>query len=270
MLAPPAGPDPLGEPPAYEDPVPPPLSVIIPTLDEERAVGATLDALAGLGLPAEVIVADGGSRDATVAIARHRGARVLRAERGRGQQLRAGARAARGEVLWFVHADTRPAAGAGEHIRAALNRRRVVGGHFRVCFDGATRAASFLTRLNPALNRFGLCYGDSALFVRRRDYEAVGGFRAWPLFEDLDLVTRLRARGRVVCVPGTVAVSSRRFEGRSFALVFGGWVALQGLYWLGVPPPLLGRVYRPIRGPAGGTPRPRRPGRGAEPGGAGP
>jgi len=223
------------------------LSVIIPTLDEELALGPTLGAVARAGVPAEVIVVDGGSRDATVAVARDWGACVLRAERGRGRQLRAGARAARGDVLWFVHADARPDAGAGAHIRAALRRRGAIGGHFRVCFDGPTRAARILTGLNPALNRFGLCYGDAALFVCRGAYEEVGGFRPFPLFEDLDLVGRLRRRGRFVCVPGTVAVSSRRFAGRSFALVFAGWAALQGLYWLGVPPPLLARVYRPIR-----------------------
>jgi hypothetical protein len=146
----------------------------------------------------------------------------------------------------------RPAPGAGAHLTAALRRPDVVGGYLRVCFDGPTRAARLLTRLNPALNRFGLCYGDAALFVRRCDYEAVGGFRPFPLFEDLDLVSRLRRRGRLVCLPCAVEVSSRRFEGRNVVLVFAGWAGLQGLYWFGVPPALLARPYRPIRGRAAG------------------
>jgi hypothetical protein len=80
--------------------------------------------------------------------------------------------------------------------------------------------------LQAGLNRFGLCYGDAALFVRRRDYEAVGGFRTFPLFEDLDLVSRLRGRGRFVGIPCTVELSSRCFEGRNFALVLAGWAGL--------------------------------------------
>jgi poly(A) polymerase len=228
--------------------MPPLISVIIPTLDEELALGATLDAIAGLRRPVEVLVVDGGSRDATVAVARQYGARVVESERGRGLQLTAGAGSACGEVLWFLHADARPAPGAVECIESALRRRDVVGGYFRIRFDGTTWAARFLTGLNPHLNRLGMCYGDAGLFVRRSAYEAVGGFRPWPLFEDLDLLTRLRRRGRVARVPGTVVVSSRRFEGRSFAYVFGGWAVLQGLYWLGVPPGTLARLYRPIRG----------------------
>ncbi len=228
--------------------MPPLVSVIVPALDEESALGATLGAVAALGGPVEVLVVDGGSRDATAAVGRRHGARVVESERGRGVQLAAGARAARGEVLWFLHADARPAPGALDCIHAALRRRPVVGGYFRIRFDGTSRAARFLTGLNPHLNRLGLCYGDAALFVRRPVYDAVGGFRPWPLFEDLDLVTRLRHRGRLVRVPGTVVVSSRRFEGRSFAYVFGGWAALQGLYWLGVPARTLATVYRPIRG----------------------
>ncbi|HJT77018.1 MAG TPA: hypothetical protein VJ739_07415, partial [Gemmataceae bacterium] len=132
-----------------------------------------------------------------------------------------------------------------------LRRPGVVGGYFRIRFDGPTRAAHFLTGLNPHLNRLGLCYGDAALFVRRGSYDAVGGFRPWPLFEDLDLVTRLRHRGRVLRLASTVLVSSRRFEGRRFAYVLGGWAALQGLYWLGVRPATLARLYRPIRGCSG-------------------
>lgn len=225
-----------------------PVSVIIPTLNEEKDLVATLDALARARGPIEVIIVDGGSQDRTLEVARRPGVRTLTAARGRGIQLKAGAQEARGGVLWFLHADTVPPPDACERIVAALRDPGVVAGYFTLRFDGPRKAAGFLTRLYPWLRWLGLCYGDSAIFVRREDYDHVGGFQPYPIFEDVDLLRRLRRRGRLLRVPATVVTSSRRFEGRSFAYVFGGWCLLQLLYWLGVPPERLGRVYRPIRG----------------------
>ena len=221
----------------------PQLSVIIPALDEARAIGAALDALARLSVEVETIVVDGGSEDETAQVARRRGARVVRSERGRGAQLRAGAREARGEVLWFLHADTLAPPDAAERIAEALADPRAVGGNFRVRFDGGRRAARFLTWLYPRLRLFGLAYGDSAFFVRRGPYERAGGFRPLPIFEDLDLLRALRRQGRFVQAEAFVTTSSRRFERGSFALTFARWSLLQGLYWLGVSPHVLGRHY---------------------------
>ena len=226
----------------------PALSIIVPTLNEAHSIGPTLDALADCARGAEVIVADGGSEEGTVEIARGRGAKVVAAGRGRGLQMHAGACAARGVALWFVHADTRPAADCAARIEEALRDPSVVAGNFDIFFDGDTRAARFLTWLYPQLRRLGLCYGDSAIFVRRETYERVGGFRSFPVFEDLDLVRRLREVGRVAHLPAAVTTSSRRFEGRNFALTFARWSFLQLLYWLGVSPHALGRLYAPVRG----------------------
>ena len=226
------------------------LSLIIPTLNEERSLGATLDAVARLKPgPLELLVVDGGSVDETVAIARSRGARVITAARGRGSQMDAGARASRGDALWFLHADTLPLADAVERIAEALRDAEADGGNFEIRFDGARRAARFLTWLYPQLRRLGLCYGDSAIFVRRAAYERIGGFQSYPLFEDVDLVRRLkRSGGKFVHLPYAVMPSSRRFEGRSFALTFARWMILQGLYWIGIHPRTLSRLYAPIRG----------------------
>lgn len=232
----------------HQEPSPVALSVIIPVLDEARALGRMLDAMARLRGPVEVIVVDGGSRDGTVEMARRRGVRLITAEPGRGSQMHAGACAARSDALWFLHADTHPPAEAAERIIEALSDPDVVAGNFAVKFDGGRRAARFLTWLYPHLRRIGLCYGDSAIFVRRGEHGRVGGFRPFPLFEDLDLVRRLRRRGRLIQLPMTVVTSSRRFEGRSFALTLARWTALQSLYWLGVHPRRLGRLYAPIRG----------------------
>lgn len=161
--------------------------------------------------------------------------------------MHAGACAARGRVLWFLHADTHPSPDAAERILETMRDEKIVGGNFTICFDGARRTARFLTWLYPQLRKLGLCYGDSAIFVRAEIYEQIGGFKAYPIFEDLDLVRALKRRGRIAHLSETVMTSSRRFENRSFALTFAKWLALQGLYWLGVHPRTLGRLYAPIR-----------------------
>jgi len=221
------------------------ISVVIPTLNEITSIGATLDAV-GRGF-FEVIVADGGSSDGTVEVARQWGARVITAERGRGSQMHAGASAARGDIIWFLHADTRPPRDAAAQIIEAFSNKDVVAGNFEIRFDGESAAARFLSWLYPQLRRIGLCYGDSAVFVRRDVYERIGGFQSFPIFEDLDLVRRLRKEGRITHLPASVTTSSRRFEGRSFAFTFARWATLQTLYWIGVHPRRLVRLYAPIR-----------------------
>lgn len=224
------------------------ISVVIPTLDEAESISATLDAVARVGGLAEVIVVDGGSRDKTVEIAQKAGVRVITSDAGRGAQMHTGARVAEGTVLWFLHADTHPLPDASERIIEALSDPGVVGGNFEVRFDGDERAARFLSWLYPHLRQLGLCYGDSGIFVRREVYERVGGFRPFPIFEDLDLVRRIRRYGFIERVPSIVTTSSRRFEGRSFPITFTRWAALQMLYWMGVHPRRLAQLYAPIRG----------------------
>ena len=226
----------------------PELSIVIPTLNEAGAVGGTLEAVARMRGRFEVIVVDGGSQDATVDIGSRFGVRVLQSECGRGVQMHAGACAASGNALWFLHADTRPPVDAIEHIVDALGAAEVAGGNFALTFDGGTRPARLLTRMYPHFRKLGLCYGDSGIFVRTGDYHQVGGFQPYPVFEDLDLIKRLKRRGRFVHLPCRLVTSSRRFEGRSFTWTFARWTAMQVLYWAGVHPRTLGRVYAPIRG----------------------
>jgi rSAM/selenodomain-associated transferase 2 len=226
----------------------PRLSVIVPTLNESENIAAALEAILRIPCQLEVIVVDGGSEDGTAARAAALGARVITAP-CRGSQLHAGASVASGDVLWFVHADTLVPQEACEKIAEAISTPAVIGGNFEIRFDGELVAARFLTWLYRYLACFGLRYGDSAYFVRRDAYERAGGFRAIPLFEDLDLLRRLRRQGSFVRVPATVVTSSRRFAGRSFAITFARWTFLQLLYWLGVSPVFLGKLYRHIRTP---------------------
>lgn len=223
------------------------ISIIVPTLNEAEPIGATLDAVSHLSGSVEVIVVDGGSDDATREIAGARGIKVMTTKRGRGAQMHAGASAARGSVLWFLHADTLVPENAVELIVTALGDPRSVAGNFAIRFDGKGTAPRFMTWLYPQLGKLGLRYGDSAIFVRREAYEQVGGFEPLPIFEDLDLLRRLRRPGGFVHIPATVVTSSRRFQGRPFAFTFGRWVVMQLLYWLGIQPWILGRFYPPVR-----------------------
>jgi rSAM/selenodomain-associated transferase 2 len=225
------------------------VSIIVPTLNEQTHILATLNALQQLSGDKEILVVDGGSTDATVPLARSQGVTVLEAQKGRGTQMHVGALEAAGSALWFVHADTIPPAAALNEIGRVLEDEQVVGGNFGLLFDGSSRAARQLTAIYPMLRLFGLCYGDSGIFVRKSVYEQVGGFRALALFEDLDLLRRLRRAGRFVHLPCLIVTSSRRFEQRNFALVWLHWTCLQFLYWCGVSPNVLARWYRHTRGP---------------------
>ncbi|MDQ2774101.1 MAG: TIGR04283 family arsenosugar biosynthesis glycosyltransferase [Acidobacteriota bacterium] len=223
------------------------VSIIVPALNEASQITETLSALQDLQGEKEIMVVDGGSDDETAALARHCGVRVLQSARGRGIQLHAGAAQAHGSVLWFVHADTLPPGQALNKIECALRDSTVVGGNFGLTFDGPTRAARLLTGIYPTLRWLNLCYGDSGVFVRRDVYEEIGGFRPLALFEDLDLLKRLRKAGRFVHLECRITTSSRRFENRNFALMWTHWTALQVLYWGGVSPNLLARWYRHTR-----------------------
>jgi rSAM/selenodomain-associated transferase 2/rSAM/selenodomain-associated transferase 1 len=221
-------------------------SIVIPTLNEAAWIAATINALAALEGDKEIVVADGGSEDGTVEQAESLGARVVRCERGRGVQLRTVAASCRGEVLWFLHADTIAPENALIAIRDALSDERVVGGNFALKFAGNSRAARNLTWIYPYLRLLGLAYGDSGIFVRRSAYGRIGGFRPYPLFEDLDLIRRLKKAGRFARLDCELVTSARRFENRylrSWAL----WIVLQVLYWVGVPPATLARIYRHVR-----------------------
>lgn len=228
------------------------ISVIIPTFNEELTITKTLESLSRLINVAEVVIVDGGSTDKTAEIAENfSGLKKLVVvktnEANRGKQLHEGTRHAAHEIFWFVHADTRPQQGCARQIKSVMRFDEVVGGNFEVIFNGDTRSAKFLTWLYPLLRSWGLCYGDSAFFVRREIYEKIGGFKPIGAFEDLDLYHRLRKKGRFYHMSQAVTTSSRRFENRSFPLTFLRWSVFQVLYWFKFPPEKLAKYYLPIR-----------------------
>lgn len=222
------------------------ISIIVPTLNEAACIEATIAALHKIRGESEVIIVDGGSSDGTPEIAGRAGAKVVTGAKGRGPQMHAGAEASGGDVLWFVHADTIPPVDAIEHITHALRVESAVAGTFSLTFAGASRAARQMTWIYPRLRWLGLSYGDASIFVRRSAYGAIGGFKAYALFEDLDLIRRLKRVGRFVRIEARIVTSARRFES-NYIRTWAIWITLQVLYWAGVSPHRLARWYRHVR-----------------------
>jgi rSAM/selenodomain-associated transferase 2 len=222
------------------------ISIIIPTLNEERSLPGLLDAIQQQGAEHEVIVVDGGSQDRTREVARARKVQTFVSLPGRGAAVCIGARESRGELLLFLHADSTLLPGALDQISNVLSSNpKIIGGNFRLIFDGDTSLSRWLTRLCALIRFIGLYYGDSGIFVRRSVYEAVAGFRPIPLFEDLDFVRRLERFGQTCCIKDPPLItSSRRFEGRRPHEIFFGWARLHLLLWSGVSPYRLAEVYR--------------------------
>jgi rSAM/selenodomain-associated transferase 2 len=221
------------------------LSVVIPTLDAAAVLGGTLAAVSGP--PAdEIVVVDGGSGDATAKVAAAGGARVVAAPRGRGAQLRAGAEAARGDWLLFLHADTVPAAGWREAVEAFMARTNGAerAGYFRFALDDASAAARRLEALVAWRCRYlALPYGDQGLLISRRLYDAVGGFRPLPLMEDVDLVRRL-GRRRLRALDAAAVTSAAKWRRRGWLRRSARNLFCLALYYAGLPPRLIGRLYR--------------------------
>jgi rSAM/selenodomain-associated transferase 2 len=219
------------------------VSVIVPTLNEEDEIISFLEHTSDLAPRLEVIVADGGSTDSTVRAAGQM-ARVISAPRGRGAQMNAGAGEASGDVLWFLHADTRPHPGSIPAMLSALDDESVVGGAFEYNLDHPSVFFRITENVSNRKNQAcGLFFGDMGIFVRREVFERMGGFRELPLMEDMDFCARLKKLGRITIVPLRIETSVRRWlkEGIAKNLVR-NWV-LQILWKLGVSPHTLARWY---------------------------
>jgi rSAM/selenodomain-associated transferase 2 len=224
------------------------ISVIIPTLNEEKNLPALLSRLCEEGHDItgyEIIVVDGGSTDATVRVAREHGARMLTSPPGRGIQLCHGADAASGTIFLFLHADSIFPRGGLKRIEEALAETpHLIGGNFRLLFDGATPFSRWLIGFYAGIRRIGLYYGDSGIFVRRSAYEAIGGIRPIALMEDLDFVRRMERLGKTCCIiDPPLITSSRRFSGRRAPAIVSGWLKLHALFYLGISPDRLAAIY---------------------------
>ncbi len=217
------------------------LSVVIPTLNAAATLPATLDALGRQ--PREVLVVDGGSDDDTVELATARGCRVITAPRGRGSQIAAGVAAADAPWLLLLHADTRLGAGWPEAAAAHMASDPGRAGYFRLRIDDDAPAARRLERLVGWRCRvLALPYGDQGLLIARALLDAVGGVRTLPLMEDVDLVRRL-GRARLAPLDADALTSAARYRRDGYLRRSARNLAILSLWFVGVPPRLLARLY---------------------------
>lgn len=228
------------------------LSIIIPVLNEAGGLPGLLDHLAGLRThDTEVIVVDGGSEDGSQQIAACAGVRTISAGRGRARQMNAGAAAAHGDVLLFLHADTLLPLCAVQKIEAAFQHAGRADqdsgrwGYFAVRIDGRSFMLRVIAALMNARSRLtGIATGDQAMFMTRSAFDTVGGFPDQPLMEDIELSKRLLELSRPICLADRVVTSGRRWE------AYGVWRTiwlmwrLRWLYWRGVPASELAGLYR--------------------------
>jgi len=220
------------------------ISIIIPTLNEAATIAPTLSHLEGVD-NLEVIVVDGSSNDETAELAEARGAKVIQSNPGKAVQMNAGAAAAAGDVLVFLHADTLLPENFSHQIVSALNQNGVAAGAFRLAIDSSGAGIRIIERMTNLRSRFlRLPYGDQALFMKKSLFEKMGGFAEVPIMEDFILVRRLKRKGKIVILPEAVATSPRRWL--HFGIVK-TWLINQAIiiaYYLGIPPERLTRWYR--------------------------
>jgi rSAM/selenodomain-associated transferase 2 len=222
-----------------------PLSIIIPVLDEAATIGDALAALEPFrARGAEVIVVDGGSRDATVAAARPLADRVLAAPRGRGSQMNAGAAPARGDVLIFLHADTRLPPVADRLVVAALESSRRAWGRFDVTITGRSPVLRVVAAMMNLRSRAtGIATGDQAMFMTRAAFAQVGGFPDLPLMEDIVMSRRLKRVSAPACLYARVTTSGRRWDRDGVLRTILTMWRLRFAFFLGAEPSRLARQY---------------------------
>jgi rSAM/selenodomain-associated transferase 2 len=220
------------------------LSIIVPALNEAGCIRELLRQLQALRAQGhEVIVVDGGSCDATVALAQPLVDQLLPAPAGRALQMNIGAQAARGRVLWFVHADTRVPEKAAPVIIESV-AHAAGWGRFDVRLSGDRLLLRLVERMMNWRSRFtGIATGDQGIFVTRELFERVGGFTAMPLMEDIDLSRRLKREQRPLCLRDTLTSSSRRWEQKGIVRTIALMWVLRLAYFLGVPPARLAMHY---------------------------
>ena len=219
------------------------ISVVIPALNEADTIGPAL-ANTRISEEVEYIVVDGGSRDNTADVAQASGARVLRSPPGRARQMNAGAEAARGEFLVFLHADTRLPAGFADQVRRTLSTPGVTAGAFELKIDGPSPGFRIIEAVASWRSRvLNMPYGDQAIFVRKKIFNEFGQFADLPILEDFQLMRRLGRQGRIVIVPAAALTSSRRWKRVGpWRVTLLNQMVIVG-FFLGVKPERLARWY---------------------------
>ena len=223
------------------------ISIVIPVLNEEKSIAETVAALMPLN-PHELIIVDGGSSDRTYEICSRLDVTLLSSPRGRGLQMNHGARQATGDVLLFLHADTRLPGSSIDDIRGALRNPQCVGGRFDVQLDGVHWMLGVIGAMISLRSRMSrVATGDQGIFVRRGIFAELGGYPDIPLMEDVAFSRALKRRGAVACLRSRVITSARRWEKQGiWRTILRMWL-LKLLYLVGVSPVRLKRYYGDAR-----------------------
>jgi rSAM/selenodomain-associated transferase 2 len=220
------------------------LSIVMPVLDEAASIEAALRRLSPFhARGAEVIVVDGGSSDQTAALARPLADRVIVAQRGRALQMNAGAAAATGDVLLFLHADTQLPENADMGVLDGLARSSRIWGRFDVRFDGGGLLRIVAALMNARSQLTGIVTGDQALFVTRATFDHIGGFPDIPLMEDVAISVRLKRVSRPLCLRAPATTSARRWREHGVLRTILLMWKLRIAYFLGADPLRLARQY---------------------------
>ncbi len=225
------------------------LSIVVPVLNEAATLPALLDRLERVGACAEVVVVDGGSTDASAAVVTDHpsGARLVASEPGRAQQCNAGAARARGSVLLFFHADSRMPSGGVASIERACADPEIVGGNFAVRYGDYDRFSLVLSLWGAIQRWSGVYYGDSGIWVRRTEFERMGGFAPLEIMEDYEFTRRLERRGKTAWLRGPLVTSPRRWKRLGLPRTILSWLVIKYLFLAGVPADRLARLYRRTR-----------------------
>ncbi|MEQ9550891.1 MAG: TIGR04283 family arsenosugar biosynthesis glycosyltransferase [Coleofasciculus sp. G3-WIS-01] len=220
------------------------ISVIIPVLNEASTIGSVLERLMGTN-NVDVIVVDGGSRDETVTVARSRNVQVISTPPGRACQMNAGAARATGDILLFLHADTRLPANFDCLVRQGLQEPQTIAGAFELRIDSQQFGLRLIERLVNWRSRFfSMPYGDQAIFLKATSFHRIGGFPNLPIMEDFEFIRRLKHQGQIAIVPASILTSGRRWERLGIIkTTFINQLIILG-YFLGVSPDKLARWYR--------------------------
>lgn len=188
------------------------ISIIIPVLNEASKIAKTIT-VAKSGKNVEILVVDGGSQDNTVEIVQALGLKVLFASPNRANQMNVGAKAATGEILLFLHADTLLPRKFAHNVRRVLCQPNTIAGAFALQIDGSLKGLRLVEKgVNLRSHFLSLPYGDQAIFVKTETFKALGGFSLLPIMEDFEFVLKLRNCGRIAIVPTPVITSSRRWQ----------------------------------------------------------
>lgn len=223
------------------------FSIIVPVLNEQDQINSFIDKVKDQSFDGyfELIIVDGDSRGGTINAVRDNSVICLISPKGRGRQMNAGAAAARGEILIFLHADTILPDNALGKISRVLQDKNYVGGAFDLKIDSNRLFLKYISVRASLRSRWNrIPYGDQALFIRKKYFDQIGGFKEIPLMEDVDLMRRIKKDGRkIIILPDKVTTSARRWENEGAFYTTMRNQILVRLFYLGVSPHKLAKYY---------------------------